>query len=103
MVIHVMTKQCTNSSRRLPCLFVRKSYYINTDLSPRGQGFDFAEFLAPDAPALMSSVMPMRLSQRHAKNLQLEMQHLLEKYMILGGSQDYVLHIGLTPGQMQTD
>jgi hypothetical protein len=76
--------------------------YINTDLSPRGQGFDFAEFLTPEAPAIMSSLMPMKLTKTDAKNLQLEMLHLLEKYGNLGGTHDYVVHIGLSPGQIRS-
>jgi hypothetical protein len=83
--------------------FYKEGESIQTDLSPRGQGFDFDEFLAPHAPALMSSVMPMRLSRQSAKKLQLEMLELLEKYMVLGGSEDYVVHIGLTPGQLKNE
>jgi hypothetical protein len=70
---------------------------INTDLTPRGQGFDFAEFLSPEAPAIMSSIVPLKLSREDAKNLQLEMLHLLEKYMGLSGSEHYIVHLGLTP------
>jgi hypothetical protein len=83
--------------------FYKEGESIQTDLSPRGYGFDFDEFLAPDAPALMSSIMPVRLSRQNAKKLQLEMLELLEKYMNLGGSEDYMVHIGLTPGQIKNE
>ncbi len=75
--------------------------YVHIDLSPRGQSFDFAEFLYPDAPALMSSIVPIRLGKENAKKLQLEMLELLEKYLALGGTEDYVVHIGLAPGLLK--
>jgi hypothetical protein len=74
--------------------------YISTDLSPRGQGFDFAEFLQPDAPALMSSFIELRLSHSDAKKLQHEMLELLERYANLGGTEHHIAHLGLVPGQM---
>jgi hypothetical protein len=79
--------------------------YIHIDLSPRGQGFDFQEFLHPDAPALMSSFVELKLSHSDAKKLQLEMLELLERYGNLSGTEHsgtahHVVHLGLVPGQM---
>lgn len=75
--------------------------FINTDLTPRGQGFDFAEFLTPEAPAIISTILPMKLTREAAKVLQLEMMQLFEKYSVLGGTEDYVIHLGLTPGLLR--
>jgi hypothetical protein len=74
--------------------------FINTDLSPRGQAFSFEEFLHPDAPAIMSSFLELKLSHTDAKKLQLEMLELLGRYASLGGTESHRMHVGLVPGQM---
>jgi hypothetical protein len=73
--------------------------YVNADFSPRGQEFDLLQaLLAPDAPALMSSFTPLRLTHERAKALQLEMMSLLERYGSQNGPDTYQMHVGLTPG-----
>jgi hypothetical protein len=73
--------------------------FINTDLSPRGQGFDLSQFSDPDAPVLASEFIQLKLTRTNAKKLQQEMLELLERYANMDG-EDHVVHLGLVPGQM---
>lgn len=72
--------------------------YISSDISPQGQGFDFfKELLAPEAPAIMLSLYPLRLSAEDAKALQQEMVALLGKYGTRPGPNAYLTLVGLVP------
>ncbi len=78
--------------------------FVNTDFTPRGQGFDlFQGMLAEDAPAIMSSFTPVQLSREDAKALQLEMLNLLGKYAGRGGAENYLIHLGMAPGDFSSD
>ena len=72
--------------------------FVEMDLTPAGSGFDVQQFLQPDAPALMHYLTPLWLTPEHAKELQLEMIQLIEKYHGQRGSSVYTVHIGLAPG-----
>ena len=73
---------------------------IVSDLTPTAERFDFLrDLLKPDAPALMLTYIPLRLTRNDAKALQLEMMALLERYTSRNGPEHFVAHLGLTPGE----
>jgi hypothetical protein len=73
---------------------------IVSDLTPTAERFDFfRDLLKPDAPALMLTYIPLQLTHTDAKDLQLEMMELLERYMNRNGPEHFVAHLGLTPGE----
>ena len=72
--------------------------FVSSDFSPQGHGYDFFNtLLAPESPALMFSVFPLRLSRADAKALQLEMVTLIEKYSRRSGPEPYLAQIALVP------
>ncbi len=78
--------------------------YVSSDFTPQGHSFQILEtLLQPDTPAIMVSFMPLKLSEDHAKSLQHEIVALLEKYAVLGGTNSYVIHVGMTPGEMRLE
>jgi hypothetical protein len=73
---------------------------IVSDLTPTAERFDFLrDLLKPDAPALMLTYIPLKLTRNDAKDLQLEMMALLERYTNRNGPEHFVAHLGLTPGE----
>lgn len=66
-------------------------------LTPPSADWDFANLLAPDAPALLSSWMPLKLEFEDAKALQAELFTLIGKYAQKQGSQSYLLGLALAP------
>jgi DNA-binding Lrp family transcriptional regulator len=73
---------------------------IVSDLTPTAERFDFLrDLLKPDAPALMLTYIPLKLTRDDAKALQLEMMALLERYTNRNGPEHFVAHLGLTPGE----
>jgi hypothetical protein len=73
---------------------------IVSDLTPTAERFDFLrDLLKPDAPALMLTYIPLKLTRDDAKKLQLEMMTLLERYTNRNGPEHFVAHLGLTPGE----
>jgi predicted transcriptional regulator len=73
---------------------------IVSDLTPTAERFDFfRDLFKPDAPALMLTYITLKLSHVDAKDLQLEMKELLERYMNRNGPEFFVAHLGLTPGE----
>jgi Helix-turn-helix domain len=73
---------------------------IVSDLTPTAERFDFLrDLLKPDAPALMLTYIPLKLTRDDAKDLQLEMMALLERYTNRNGPEHFVAHLGLTPGE----
>lgn len=77
--------------------FYASDDYVEMDLTPAGSGFDIQQFLQPDAPALMHYLTPLWLTRDNAKQLQLEMNQLIEKYQGQRGTEAYTAHIGLAP------
>lgn len=77
---------------------------IYSDLTPSAERFDaLRDLLEPEAPALMLSLVPLRLTREDAKHLQRDMQQLLERYAGRGGPEGYIMHVGLTPGEWQEE
>jgi DNA-binding transcriptional ArsR family regulator len=75
--------------------------FVNWDFSPQGQHFEFAEtLLHPDSPALLVVVENLRLNREKAKALQHDIASLLERYSKLGGTEDYAIYVGMTPGKL---
>jgi hypothetical protein len=72
---------------------------INIDLTPTAERFDFMDILEPNAPALMFTFTPLKLTRKDAKALQHEMIALLERYENRNGPEDFLAHVGLTPGE----
>jgi DNA-binding Lrp family transcriptional regulator len=71
-----------------------------SDLTPTAERFDFLrDLLKSDAPALMLTYIPLKLTHADAKALQLEMMALLERYTNRNGPEHFVAHLGLTPGE----
>ena len=66
-------------------------------LAPPGADWAFENLLAPGAPALVSSWMPLELEFEDAKALQAELFSLINKYAQKGGSQTYLLGLALSP------
>lgn len=78
----------------------RVDNYVNTELTPNAEQLDIlTELLAPDAPALMISQFPLKLSRAEAKALQREMLELLMRYTNKGGEESYLVQVGLVPGE----
>lgn len=72
--------------------------FVNADVSPQGYGFDFfRQLLAPEAPAIMLSLYPLRLSTEDSKALQQEMVDLLIKYGARSGPENHLALLGLVP------
>lgn len=72
--------------------------FVSSDFSPEGQDYDFfSTLLAPESPALMFSVFPLRLSRADAKALQHELVALMEKYGQRPGPEPYLAQIALVP------
>ena len=73
---------------------------VISDLTPSAERFDaFRDLLGPNAPALMLSFVPLKLSREDAKQLQREMLELLVRYGDRIGPEDYVAQVGLAPGE----
>ena len=72
---------------------------INIDLTPTAERFDFMDILEPNAPALMFTFTPLKLTTEDAKELQREMIALLERYENRNGPEHFLAHVGLTPGE----
>ena len=66
-------------------------------LAPPSATWDFADLLSPQAPALMSSWMPLMLEFEDAKALQAELFALLGRYAQKQGTQPYLLGLALAP------
>lgn len=66
-------------------------------LAPRSADWNFGRLLESDAPALLSSWMPLTLDFEDAKALQAELFALIEKYAPRQGSQRYLLGVALAP------
>ena len=72
--------------------------YVRADVSPQGYSFDFfRQLLASEAPAIMLSLYPLRLSKEDAKALQQEMVALLGKYGARSGPEAHLALMGLVP------
>jgi hypothetical protein len=76
---------------------------INIDLTPTAERFDFMDILEPNAPALMFTFTPLKLTRKDAKALQHEMIALLERYENRNGPEDFLAHVGLTPGEWASE
>jgi hypothetical protein len=77
---------------------------IVSDLTPTAERFDFLrDMLEPNAPALMLTYTPLKLTTEDAKELQLEMKNLLERYTNRKGPEHFVAQLGLTPGEWTED
>jgi hypothetical protein len=72
---------------------------INVDLTPTAERFEFMDLLEPNAPALMFTYTPLKLTTEDAKELQLAMIELLERYENRNGPEKFLAHVGLTPGE----
>jgi hypothetical protein len=72
---------------------------INLDLTPTAERFEFMDLLEPNAPALMFTYTPLKLTRGEAKELQREMIELLERYENRNGPENFLAHVGLTPGE----
>ncbi|MCA9838990.1 MAG: hypothetical protein KC422_18890 [Trueperaceae bacterium] len=66
-------------------------------LTPPGSEWRFDRLLEPDAPALLSSWMPLKLEFEDAKALQADLFELIGKYAQKQGSQTYLLGLSLAP------
>jgi hypothetical protein len=76
---------------------------INIDLTPTAERFKFLDLLEPNAPALMFTYTPLKLTRGDAKELQREMIALLERYENRNGPEHFLAHVGLTPGEWTKD
>jgi hypothetical protein len=100
--------------RRIARAMVRELYTAPTDhwgvlvergpdgmpslgLVPGSGGWRFDQLLAGDAPALLSSWMPLRLNFADAKELQRELFALLGRYADREGAQTYLLGLAFAP------
>jgi hypothetical protein len=80
--------------------FYAQNGNIFADLTPSAERFDpLQDLLEPEAPALLLSYTPLRLTRDDAKRLQLEMMQLLLRYSAMTCPEAYLAHIGLTPGE----
>ena len=66
-------------------------------LVPPSHDWGFEKLLSPDAPALLSSWLPLRLEFEDAKALQQELFGLIEAYAQKQGPNAYLLGLALAP------
>lgn len=77
-------------------LFVQDGQ-VYWDATPTAERFQYTDLLKPEIPAIFASCLMLYLDLEDAKNLQLELVELCQRYMNHQGEQRYLFQLGLAP------